>query len=209
MAILIWMMVSLAPWHFTVLVADRFCGGIVGALIAGVVGGHATGFLLPAPGIPAANPPGVAEALWAMPGATLALMASYVSALGCGASGRRLRGRTRRPTANATRSPDDRRQELVAVGIRAPRGAQVPCPITVAPGWGSTVNFAEDRRQMSSSAGWIAARSSRWHATASGPIGQAIHARRRRSVGLNVRCSVGLGPIAASRPPYETPWRDG
>jgi hypothetical protein len=77
MAILIWMMVSLALWHFTVLVPDRFWGGIIGALLAAVVGGHATGFLLPTPGIPSAHPPGVGEALWAIPGSVLALVASY------------------------------------------------------------------------------------------------------------------------------------
>jgi hypothetical protein len=47
MAILIWVMVSLALWHFTVLVPDRFWGGIIRALIAALVAGHATGFLLP------------------------------------------------------------------------------------------------------------------------------------------------------------------
>jgi hypothetical protein len=92
MAILIWVMVSLALWHFTVLVPDRFWGGIIGALIAAVVGGHATGLLLPTPGIPSTNPPGIAEALWAIPGATLALVASYVY----GARRERV-GRTPRP----------------------------------------------------------------------------------------------------------------
>jgi uncharacterized membrane protein YeaQ/YmgE (transglycosylase-associated protein family) len=76
MAILIWIMVSLALWHFTVLVPDRSWGGSVGALLAAIVGGHATGILLPSRGIPSANPPGIAEALWAVPGATLALVAS-------------------------------------------------------------------------------------------------------------------------------------
>jgi hypothetical protein len=33
--------------------------------------------LLPEPGVPTANPPGVGEALWAMPGAIAALLASY------------------------------------------------------------------------------------------------------------------------------------
>jgi hypothetical protein len=77
MAILVWVMVSLALWHFTVLVPDRFWGGIAGALVAALVGGGASGFLLPAPGFPADNPPGLGEAIWAIPGATLALVASY------------------------------------------------------------------------------------------------------------------------------------
>jgi hypothetical protein len=103
MAILIWMMASLALWHFTVLVPDRFWGGIIGALIAAVVGGHATGFLLPTPGIPSANPPGVAEALWAIPGAGLALVASYVY-------GARVEGARRRPPSRAATAGDDRRE---------------------------------------------------------------------------------------------------
>ena len=78
MAILVWVMVSLALWHFTVLVPDRFWGGIAGALVAALVGGCATGFLLPAPGLPSENPPGLAEAIWAIPGATRTLVASYL-----------------------------------------------------------------------------------------------------------------------------------
>lgn len=103
MAILIWTMVSLALWHFTVLVPDRFWGGIIGALIAAVVGGHATGFLFPTPGIPSANPPGVAEALWAIPGGTLALVASY-------AYGARLERARERPRASAATADPNRRE---------------------------------------------------------------------------------------------------
>jgi hypothetical protein len=103
MAILIWIMVSLALWHFTVLVPDRFWGGIIGALIAAVVGGHATGFLLPTPGIPSANPPGVAEALWAIPGGALALVGSYVY----GARLERARQTPRPRAASADADPRD------------------------------------------------------------------------------------------------------
>jgi hypothetical protein len=109
MAILIWIMVSLALWHFTVLVPNRFWGGIIGALIAALVGGHATGLLLPTPGIPTANPPGVAEALWAIPGATLALAASYVY-------GAWLEGARRTPPSKAEPADPDRRdrQDMAA-----------------------------------------------------------------------------------------------
>jgi hypothetical protein len=34
MAVLVWVMVAIAFWHFTVLVPDQFWGGIVGAFIA-------------------------------------------------------------------------------------------------------------------------------------------------------------------------------
>jgi hypothetical protein len=104
MAILVWVMVSLALWHFTVLVPDRFWGGIAGALVAALVGGGASGFLLPAPGLPMENPPGLGEAVWAIPGATLALVASYVH--GARAIAREAGDATPRPgTPGAARDP--------------------------------------------------------------------------------------------------------
>jgi uncharacterized membrane protein YeaQ/YmgE (transglycosylase-associated protein family) len=66
---------SLALHRF---VPDRFGGGIIGAFCAAVAGALLSGVLLPAPGVPAANPPGVGDALWAIPGAVLALLASYL-----------------------------------------------------------------------------------------------------------------------------------
>jgi hypothetical protein len=77
MSVVVWAMVGIAIWHFTVLVPDRFVGGIVGAFLASLAGALVAGFLLPAPGIPAANPPGVQEALWPVPGALLALALAY------------------------------------------------------------------------------------------------------------------------------------
>ena len=78
MSVLIWAMVGIAMWHFAVLVPDRFWGGIIGAFLAALFGALLTGFLLPTPGVPTANPPGLAEALYAVPGALLGLVASYV-----------------------------------------------------------------------------------------------------------------------------------
>jgi hypothetical protein len=78
MSVLIWTMVGIAFWHFAVLVPDRFVGGIIGAFLAALAGALVTGFLLPTPGIPTSNPPGLAEALWPIPGSVLALVASYL-----------------------------------------------------------------------------------------------------------------------------------
>jgi hypothetical protein len=75
--LVVWAMIGIACWHFAVLVPDRFCGGIVGAFLAAVSGALISGFLLPHPGIPPANPPGLGEALWALPGSLAALVASY------------------------------------------------------------------------------------------------------------------------------------
>ena len=77
MAVLVWVMIGIAFWHFAVLVPDRFAGGIVGAFLAAVAGALVAGLALPVPGVPAANPPGVGEALWAMPGAIAGLAACY------------------------------------------------------------------------------------------------------------------------------------
>lgn len=45
MAILVWLTMGIALWHFTVFVPDRFRGGIVGAFIAAVIGSVVSGAL--------------------------------------------------------------------------------------------------------------------------------------------------------------------
>jgi hypothetical protein len=64
-------------WHFTVFVPDRFWGGIAGAFLAALVGALASGYLLPSPGLPPDNPPGLDEALWAIPGSLIAMTLAY------------------------------------------------------------------------------------------------------------------------------------
>jgi hypothetical protein len=78
MSVLIWAMVGIAVWHFAVLVPDRFWGGIVGAFLAALLGALASGFVLPTPGIPLGNPPGLSGALWPLRGSLLGLAASYL-----------------------------------------------------------------------------------------------------------------------------------
>jgi hypothetical protein len=77
MSVFVWAMVGIALWHFAILVPDRFHGGIVGAFLAALGGALVTGFLLPVPGVPLDNPPGLGEALWPIPGALMALGLSY------------------------------------------------------------------------------------------------------------------------------------
>jgi hypothetical protein len=62
----------------TVLAPDKFYGGIIGAFLAALCGALVTGYLLPVPGVPRANPPGVQEAVWPVPGAVSALVLAYV-----------------------------------------------------------------------------------------------------------------------------------
>ena len=77
MSVLVWVLVGLALWHFTVLVPDRFHGGIVGALLYAVGGAVLTGYVLPEPGVPIDNPPGYRQVVWPLPGALGALALSY------------------------------------------------------------------------------------------------------------------------------------
>ena len=78
MSVFVWVMIGVAFWHFAVLVPDRFYVGIIGALIAAVAGALISGYLLPSPGIPAHNPPGITTALWPVPGSIIALIATYL-----------------------------------------------------------------------------------------------------------------------------------
>jgi hypothetical protein len=77
-SIVIWAMVGIALWHFAVLVPDRFWGGIIGAFLAALAGAIISGFALPTPGVPTDNPPGLAAALWPLPGSVLGLVVSYL-----------------------------------------------------------------------------------------------------------------------------------
>jgi hypothetical protein len=76
-SVLVWVLVGIALWHFTVLLPDRFHGGIIGAFLYAVAGALFTGYVLPEPGVPTDNPPGLKQALWPLPGALGALGAAY------------------------------------------------------------------------------------------------------------------------------------
>jgi hypothetical protein len=76
-SIFVWVMIGIAIWHVCVLVPDRFYGGIIGAFLAAVAGAIAFGYLLPEPGVPPHNPPGLAEALWPIPGSVITLAVLY------------------------------------------------------------------------------------------------------------------------------------
>ena len=78
MSIFVWVMIGVALWHVSVLVPDRFYGGIIGALLAAVAGALVSGYLLPSPGVPMDNPPGISTALWPIPGSIIALLGAYL-----------------------------------------------------------------------------------------------------------------------------------
>lgn len=77
MSILVWAMMGIGLWHFTVLVPDRFWGGIAGAFLAALAGAIASGYLLPSPGFPTDNPPGLEQAVWPIPGGIVGMALAY------------------------------------------------------------------------------------------------------------------------------------
>jgi hypothetical protein len=76
-SVLVWVLIGIALWHVTVLLPDRFHGGIIGAFLYAVGGALLTGYASPEPGVPLDNPPGYKQAMWPMPGALAALAVSY------------------------------------------------------------------------------------------------------------------------------------
>jgi uncharacterized membrane protein YeaQ/YmgE (transglycosylase-associated protein family) len=78
MSMLVWVMVGIAVWHFTVFVPDRFWGGIVGAFLAAVVGAALVGFVISGFTIPGRSDTDFAEFLIGIPGCVIGLAASYV-----------------------------------------------------------------------------------------------------------------------------------
>ncbi|WP_320671690.1 hypothetical protein [Patulibacter defluvii] len=73
MAILTWVLISLAVWHFTVFVPDKFAGGIVGAFAISIVGGIVGGVLLSGVSLPSRDETDVVTALLGIPGCVVAL----------------------------------------------------------------------------------------------------------------------------------------
>jgi uncharacterized membrane protein YeaQ/YmgE (transglycosylase-associated protein family) len=78
MSMVVWVMMGIAIWHFTVFVPDRFWGGIVGAFIVSMFGAVIFGFLANGLTVPGQNDTDLAQALIAVPGAVIALVASWL-----------------------------------------------------------------------------------------------------------------------------------
>jgi uncharacterized membrane protein YeaQ/YmgE (transglycosylase-associated protein family) len=73
MAMLAWVMMGLAVWHFTVFVPDRFVGGIVGAFLAAIIGSVVFGFLVSGLSMPGRDDVSVVTALEGIPGALIGM----------------------------------------------------------------------------------------------------------------------------------------
>jgi hypothetical protein len=78
MAILVWFMVGLAIWHFTVFVPDRFWGGIVGAFLGATLGAMLTGTIAQIASGDSVGNTDLATVLVAIPGTLIGLAAIYM-----------------------------------------------------------------------------------------------------------------------------------
>ena len=69
MAMLVWAMMGLAIWHFTIFLPDRFWGGIVGAFLGALFGAILIGLIVNGFQVPGEADTDLAAALEAVPGA--------------------------------------------------------------------------------------------------------------------------------------------
>ncbi|MGZ4201743.1 MAG: hypothetical protein ACXVRH_06770 [Thermoleophilaceae bacterium] len=77
MSLLVWAMMGIALWHFTIFLPDRFRGGIVGAFIAAVIGAVFIGLAINGFNVPGRHDTHLVQALIAIPGALIGLGVSY------------------------------------------------------------------------------------------------------------------------------------
>jgi hypothetical protein len=73
MALLVWVMVGLALWHFTVFLPDTFWGGIVGAFCGALLGSVIFGLIIHLGSVPGRNDTDFLTGVEAIPGALLGL----------------------------------------------------------------------------------------------------------------------------------------
>lgn len=78
MGLLVWTMVGLALWHFTIFLPDRFWGGIVGACLGAIVGAILLGVVVSGLSIPGRADTDLVTALVGIPGAVLGIGATWL-----------------------------------------------------------------------------------------------------------------------------------
>ena len=77
MAMLVWAMMGLALWHFTIFLPDRFWGGIVGAFLGALFGAIIIGLAVNGFTVPGELGTHLSTALEAVPGALAGIALVY------------------------------------------------------------------------------------------------------------------------------------
>ena len=78
MGIVVWAMMGIAVWHFTVFVPDRFWGGIVGAFLVASFSAVLFSYLANGLTVPGKDDTELIQALIPVPGALIGLSLSYL-----------------------------------------------------------------------------------------------------------------------------------
>jgi ABC-type Fe3+ transport system permease subunit len=86
MALLGWVMMGLAIWHFTIFLPDRFWGGIVGAFVGSLAGAIIVGLIIYSVKVSTLKIPGekatdIAVVLYAVPGALIGIAVVYLAGI--------------------------------------------------------------------------------------------------------------------------------
>jgi outer membrane lipoprotein SlyB len=90
MAVLVWITMGIAIWHFTVFVPDRFQGGIVGAFLGAAVGAMASGAIAQILLGKTIGDTDIATAIYAIPGTIIGLAVVYVMGMRAGVEAERI-----------------------------------------------------------------------------------------------------------------------
>jgi hypothetical protein len=77
MALLVWFMMGIALWHFTVFLPDRFWQGIVGAFLGAVIGAVVFGAIVEVVSGKGLGDTDLGTALTAIPGVAIGLAVVY------------------------------------------------------------------------------------------------------------------------------------
>jgi hypothetical protein len=77
MAALVWVMMGLALWHFTIFLPDHFWAGIIGAFLGAVIGPLVFGFLIHGLSVPGQSDTNLLNAIEAIPGALIGMGIVY------------------------------------------------------------------------------------------------------------------------------------
>ena len=77
MGLLVWVMVAIALWHFTVFLPDNWWAGIVGAFAASILGSVIFGLIIHLGTVPGQDETDLLTAIESVPGAVLGMAVAW------------------------------------------------------------------------------------------------------------------------------------